>query len=113
VAPAAQYLGDLGCDHIVVRNDERTVAELRALDPRGILVGPGPGEGVALFCACCMRRVLSGSAGLQWQGVEPTLQSWGAPWRPQYSLAPQQGRLRFLSIRPMAGRSLADWSFAV
>ena len=40
----AQYLGDLGCEHIVVRNDERTVAELRALDPRGILVGPGPGE---------------------------------------------------------------------
>ena len=39
-----QYLGDLGCDHVVVRNDEQTVAELRAMDPRGILVGPGPGE---------------------------------------------------------------------
>ena len=39
-----QYLGDLGCEHVVVRNDERTVAQLRELNPRGILVGPGPGD---------------------------------------------------------------------
>ena len=43
-----QYLGDLGCDHVVVRNDERTVAQLRELDPRGILLGPGPGERAVL-----------------------------------------------------------------
>ena len=40
----AQYLGDLGCEHIVVKNDERTVEEVAELQPRGILISPGPGE---------------------------------------------------------------------
>ena len=39
-----QYLGDLGCEHIVLKNDEKTVEELRALNPRGILLSPGPGQ---------------------------------------------------------------------
>ena len=39
----SQYLGDLGCDHIVLKNDEMTVDEIRALNPRGVLVSPGPG----------------------------------------------------------------------
>ena len=38
-----QYLGDLGCEHIVYKNDEKTVEELRAMNPRGILLSPGPG----------------------------------------------------------------------
>ncbi|CAM6129970.1 unnamed protein product [Calypogeia fissa] len=38
-----QYLGDLGCDYEVVRNDEITIEELKARKPRGILVSPGPG----------------------------------------------------------------------
>lgn len=38
-----QYLGDLGCEHVVYRNDEITVAELREMDPLGILISPGPG----------------------------------------------------------------------
>ena len=39
----SQYLGDLGCEHIVIKNDERTIEEIRQLNPRGILVSPGPG----------------------------------------------------------------------
>lgn len=39
----SQYLGSLGCDHVVVKNDELTVEELRARDPRGVLLSPGPG----------------------------------------------------------------------
>ena len=39
-----QYLGDLGCEHIVLKNDELTVDEIAAMQPRGILVSPGPGE---------------------------------------------------------------------
>ncbi|BDA43185.1 Anthranilate synthase beta subunit 2, chloroplastic [Coccomyxa sp. Obi] len=39
-----QYLGDLGCDHIVLKNDEKTVEEIRDMQPRGILVSPGPGR---------------------------------------------------------------------
>jgi anthranilate synthase component 2 len=39
-----QYLGDLGCEHVVFANDEKTVEEVRAMNPRGILVSPGPGR---------------------------------------------------------------------
>jgi len=40
----SQYLGDLGCEHIVYKNDEKTVDEIRAMNPRGIMVSPGPGR---------------------------------------------------------------------
>ena len=39
-----QYLGELGADPIVFRNDAITVAELEALNPDGILISPGPGR---------------------------------------------------------------------
>jgi anthranilate/para-aminobenzoate synthase component II len=38
-----QYLGELGADFVVYKNDEKTVDEIRALNPAGILVSPGPG----------------------------------------------------------------------
>jgi len=38
-----QYLGELGLDPIVVRNDAATVDELAELDPAKILISPGPG----------------------------------------------------------------------
>ncbi|CAD5108202.1 aminodeoxychorismate/anthranilate synthase component II [Zestomonas carbonaria] len=37
-----QYLGELGADVHVVRNDELTVAEIEALKPERIVVSPGP-----------------------------------------------------------------------
>lgn len=37
-----QFLGELGGDPQVIRNDERTVAEIRALAPERIVVSPGP-----------------------------------------------------------------------
>lgn len=40
----AQYLGDLGCEHVVLKNDEKTVEEIRKMNPRGVLVSPGPGK---------------------------------------------------------------------
>ncbi|KXZ41937.1 hypothetical protein GPECTOR_239g567 [Gonium pectorale] len=39
-----QYLGDLGCEYVVYKNDEKTVEEIKAMNPRGILVSPGPGR---------------------------------------------------------------------
>ncbi|MFM8558405.1 MAG: anthranilate synthase component II, partial [bacterium] len=39
-----QYLGTLGADVVVKRNDEVTVAELVAMKPQGLLISPGPGE---------------------------------------------------------------------
>jgi anthranilate synthase component II len=39
-----QYLGELGADPIVVRNDEFDLAGLQAFDPDLLLVSPGPGR---------------------------------------------------------------------
>ncbi len=39
-----QYLGELGAEPIVVRNDERTLDEVIALNPDGVLISPGPGR---------------------------------------------------------------------
>ncbi|BBN05133.1 anthranilate synthase component II [Marchantia polymorpha subsp. ruderalis] len=47
-----QYLGDLGCNYQVYRNDEISIEELKEKNPRGILISPGPGtpqdSGIAL-----------------------------------------------------------------
>ncbi|WP_417777845.1 aminodeoxychorismate/anthranilate synthase component II [Stutzerimonas xanthomarina] len=37
-----QYLGELGADVKVVRNDELSIAEIEALNPERIVVSPGP-----------------------------------------------------------------------
>jgi len=37
-----QFLGDLGADPRVVRNDQHSVAELAALRPERVVVSPGP-----------------------------------------------------------------------
>ena len=39
-----QYLGELGAEPIVVRNDSMTIAELIALKPDALLLSPGPGR---------------------------------------------------------------------
>ena len=48
-----QYLGELGADPIVVRNDELTVAQAVDLRPDGVLLSPGPGrpEDAGILCA--------------------------------------------------------------
>ncbi len=38
-----QYLGELGAEPIVVRNNARSVDELLDIEPAGVLVSPGPG----------------------------------------------------------------------
>ncbi len=38
-----QYLGELGSDVLVVRNDAVTVSEVRAMDPEALVISPGPG----------------------------------------------------------------------
>lgn len=38
-----QYLGELGADPIVVRNDAKSLDELIAIQPDAVLVSPGPG----------------------------------------------------------------------
>jgi len=38
-----QYLGELGAEMRIFRNDEVTVDEIATLDPKKILISPGPG----------------------------------------------------------------------
>ena len=38
-----QFLGELGADPVVKRNDEVTVDEIREVNPRAIVISPGPG----------------------------------------------------------------------
>jgi len=47
-----QYLGELGAEPIVHRNDALTVDEAVALEPDGVLVSPGPGrpEDAGIIC---------------------------------------------------------------
>jgi anthranilate synthase component 2 len=40
----AQILGDLGAEPIVVRNDKITLEQVKAMDPDGIVISPGPGH---------------------------------------------------------------------
>lgn len=41
-----QYLGELGADVRVFRNDALTVSELEEMDPSHVVISPGPGEPV-------------------------------------------------------------------
>ena len=38
-----QYLGELGAEPLVYRHDAVTAGEVRALEPDGVLISPGPG----------------------------------------------------------------------
>ena len=38
-----QYLGELGEDPVVKRNDAITVDEIESMAPMGIVISPGPG----------------------------------------------------------------------
>jgi para-aminobenzoate synthetase component 2 len=57
-----QYLGQLGADVIVRRNDEVTPGELPGLGLDGVLVSPGPGDpddagqSMAIIAACAQSR---------------------------------------------------------
>jgi len=39
-----QYLGELGAEPIVERNDRVTIAQVRAMNPSAIVISPGPGR---------------------------------------------------------------------
>ena len=58
-----QYLGELGAEVEVVRNDVETVDALLERDPDGVVISPGPGEpkgagvSVAMVSACAQRGI--------------------------------------------------------
>jgi anthranilate synthase/aminodeoxychorismate synthase-like glutamine amidotransferase len=68
-----QYLGELGAEPIVVRNDQMTIDEALAVEPDALLLSPGPGrpEDAGIICAAVPAfaergiRVLGVCLGLQ------------------------------------------------
>ena len=54
----AQYVGELGAQPIVIRNDKVSLADARRLNPDRIMISPGPGtpEDERYFGVC--KRVL-------------------------------------------------------
>ena len=55
-----QYLGELGADPIVVRNDEITVDEALAMPVGGVLLSPGPGRPEAAGIICDVINAFAG-----------------------------------------------------
>jgi len=60
-----QYLGELGAEPIVHRNDEIDLAGIEALDPDAILISPGPGTPADAGISCAVIR--------EWAGRRPIL----------------------------------------
>lgn len=55
-----QYLGELGAETIVARNDELTLRDAVALAPEALLVSPGPGRPAEAGICCDAIRELAG-----------------------------------------------------
>ena len=55
-----QYLGELGAEPIVVRNDRITTDEARDLKPDGVLLSPGPGKPQDAGILCDIVRTFAG-----------------------------------------------------
>ena len=76
-----QLVGALNPDIQVIRNDEKTVAEIRAMAPSHILLSPGPGrpEGAGILMDVVQALgARSPSWGCAW-GTRPSARPWGAP----------------------------------
>jgi anthranilate synthase component 2 len=63
-----QFLGDLGAEPVVVRNDERTVGELASMGPDRVVVSPGPCTPAQAGMSVEAFRVLGGQ-GIPMLGV--------------------------------------------
>jgi len=75
----AQYLGELGADVHVARNDAITAEEIDALAPTHIVVSPGPGR--------------PEQAGISWRlssASRPRCPFWASAWVTRLSVTPSE-----------------------
>lgn len=82
-----QYLGQLGVDCDVRRNDEVTVDEVLALDPAGVLLSPGPGTPER--AGICMRVITDVGGRRPIFGVCLGHQAFGAAYGATVTRAPE------------------------
>jgi anthranilate synthase component 2 len=59
-----QYVGELGVDPAVYRNDALTVDQVLALDPEAIIISPGPGEPAQAGISIPLIRAVGGRVPL-------------------------------------------------
>ncbi len=57
----AQYLGELGCELLVRRNDEITVDQAKELAPSHVVISPGPGNPMQAGISNELIRALAGT----------------------------------------------------
>jgi anthranilate synthase/aminodeoxychorismate synthase-like glutamine amidotransferase len=83
-----QYLGELGAEPVVRRNDAIDVAEAVALEPDGVLLSPGPGrpEDAGILCEVIPAMA---AAGVPVLGVCLGLQAIGHAYGATIVRAPQ------------------------
>jgi anthranilate synthase component II len=66
----AQYVGELGGSPEVYRNDEVTLAQVKAMDPDRIIISPGPGHPAdKRYFGVCQRILQEVSPGIPTLGV--------------------------------------------
>jgi para-aminobenzoate synthetase component II len=82
-----QYLGQLGVDCDVRRNDELTVEEVGALRPAGVLLSPGPGTPER--AGICMDVITKYAGDLPIFGVCLGHQAFGAAYGATVTRAPE------------------------
>jgi anthranilate synthase/aminodeoxychorismate synthase-like glutamine amidotransferase len=83
-----QYLGELGADPVVYRNDQLTVAEALGLEPDGVLLSPGPGRPETSGIICDAVSAFA-AAGIPVLGVCLGHQAIGHVYGAQVVRAPQ------------------------
>ncbi len=78
-----QYMGELGAEMVVRRNDELTPAEVEALRPERILISPGPctpqDAGISIELIKHFAKV--NAAGADSGGVPGASGDWRGVWR--------------------------------
>ncbi|WP_250282945.1 MULTISPECIES: aminodeoxychorismate/anthranilate synthase component II [unclassified Frankia] len=102
-----QYLGQLGADSVVRRNDEVDVDELTTLGVAGVLVSPGPGTPEAAGVSVPMIRACA-AAGIPMLGVCLGHQALGVAFGATVGRAPELLHGKTSVVRHQGAGVLAD-----
>lgn len=88
----ARYIGELGCERRVVRNDATSIGEIHALRPQAILLSPGPCTPAQAGISLELVRIFAGKIPMLGVclGHQAMAESFGGRLRP--ALQPRHGK---------------------